>query len=118
MSGSRASRAILFGWVCPIGAAFAGLAAQAQPAPVPSRGELLYANHCVACHTEQMHWRMNKQARDWDTLRAQVQRWQGMARLGWSDADIDEVTRHLNDTIYQFPQPSPRAGTARGSGGR
>ena len=70
-----------------------------------SRGRLLYDNHCIECHTEQMHWRTLGAARDWDTLRAQVRRWQGEARLQWSEDDIDAVARHLNDTIYGFPRP-------------
>jgi cytochrome c5 len=79
-------------------------AAQAQ-APAPTRGELLYTTHCKLCHTEQMHWRTLNKARDWDSLRAQVRRWQGEARLQWSEDDINEVARHLNDTIYGFPRP-------------
>lgn len=71
----------------------------------PSRGQLLYSNHCVECHTTQMHWRTLRLARDWDSLKAQVRRWQGEARLQWSEQDIDAVTRHLNDTIYGFPRP-------------
>ena len=82
-------------------------AAHAQ-APGASRGQLLYSNHCIECHTVQMHWRTLRLARDWDTLRAQVTRWQREARLNWSDADIDAVTRHLNESIYQFPQPQAR----------
>jgi mono/diheme cytochrome c family protein len=70
-----------------------------------SRGRLLYDNHCIECHTEQMHWRTLGTARDWDTLKAQVRRWQGEARLQWSEDDIDAVARHLNDTIYGFPRP-------------
>jgi hypothetical protein len=77
--------------------------AQAQ---APSRGELLYTTHCGACHTTQMHWRDNKLATNWDTLKAQVRRWQGVARLEWSDADIDGVARHLNETIYRYPEPA------------
>lgn len=76
--------------------------AQAQRAA--SRGQLLYDVHCVECHTQQMHWRTLKQARDWDTLKAQVARWQDVAKLGWSDADVEEVARYLNQTIYQFPR--------------
>lgn len=71
----------------------------------PSRGELLYNNHCIACHSTQMHWRTLRLARDWDTLRAQVVRWKVNTGLPWSDAEVDDVTRHLNDTIYQYPQP-------------
>lgn len=84
--------------------------AQAPAAPVPSRGELLYSNHCVECHTVQMHWRTLRLARDWDTLKGQVRRWQDQARLQWNEEDIDAVARHLNDTIYQFPQPEVKAG--------
>jgi mono/diheme cytochrome c family protein len=86
----------------------------AQSSPAPSRGELLYATHCVECHNTQMHWRASRQARDWPSLQAQVRRWQAAAHLGWSGADINEVTRHLNDTIYHFAQP-PSASTAVGA---
>ena len=75
-------------------------AQQSGPAP---RGQLLYETHCVTCHTTQMHWREKRQARDWDSLEAQVRRWQGNASLQWSEADVRDVTRHLNDTIYHFP---------------
>lgn len=79
-------------------------AAQAQTM-APTRGELLYTTHCKLCHTEQMHWRALNRARDWDSLKAQVRRWQGEAKLQWSEDDIDEVARHLNDTIYGFARP-------------
>ena len=82
--------------------------AQAQPAPgpaaTPTRGQLLYDTHCIECHNAQIHWRALSQANDWGSLLAQVKRWQATAKLGWSDDDIAEVTRHLNDTIYKFPQ--------------
>lgn len=93
--------------------ACAGTAALAQPAAAPTRGQLLYATHCIECHSTQMHWRDQRQARDWDSLKAQVRRWQGNAALGWSDADIAEVARHLNDTIYRYPQSSDRLSQAR-----
>jgi predicted DNA-binding transcriptional regulator AlpA len=57
-----------------------------------------------------MHWRNQRQARDWVTLTAQVRLWQGVASLGWSEADIDDVARYLNDTIYQFPRQVSRLG--------
>lgn len=77
--------------------------------PAADRGELLYATHCVECHTAQVHWRARRLARDWATLRAEVGRWQEAARLGWSDADIDAVTLHLNRTIYRFDSPQEQA---------
>ena len=30
----------------------------------PSRGQLLYGNHCVECHTTAIHWRDQRLARD------------------------------------------------------
>ena len=105
-----------------VGAAGLVLAAGALQAQPTDRGQLLYSNHCVECHTVQMHWREQRLARDWNTLREQVTRWQANARLQWTEADIDAVARHLNDTIYRFPRmqalrPAPAraaAGTAPG----
>jgi hypothetical protein len=82
------------------------LAATAQAAPAtesPSRGELLYGTHCIACHDTQMHWRDKRLATDWPKLIAQVRRWQGVASLGWSEDDIRDVARHLNERIYRHP---------------
>jgi len=93
-----------------IGLMVACSAVCAQNAPAPSRGQLLYTTHCVACHNSQVHWRDRRLATDWDTLKAQVQRWQERVLLTWSDDDIVEVTRYLNDAIYRFPQTSDRKG--------
>jgi mono/diheme cytochrome c family protein len=80
----------------------AGAAAFAQAATETARGELLYATHCIACHSTQVHWREQKLARDWTTLRQQVRRWAGNAGLGWSDEEIADVARYLNATYYRF----------------
>ena len=80
--------------------------AQAQPGSAASRGELLYATHCMACHTTQVHWRQKKLATDWASLNAQVRRWAENAGLGWSDEDLVDVARYLNATQYRFPMPS------------
>ena len=82
---------------------FMGPASAAPPAP--ARGQLLYETHCIACHTTQMHWRAQRRVTDWAPLVAQVRRGQGDARLGWSEADVDAVARHLNDTIYRLAAP-------------
>jgi hypothetical protein len=74
------------------------------PTPEPTRGRLLYETHCIACHTSQMHWRDKRVVGDWVALVAQVRRWQERANLQWSEADVLEVARHLNATIYRLPQ--------------
>ena len=86
------------------------LPALAQPSDSPSRGQLLYEAHCVQCHTTQVHWRQARAARDWPGLRAQVQRWQSQIGEQWPQEDVDAVARHLNATIYHYPEDSERAG--------
>ena len=90
----------------------AALAAQAQSSPgggvvVPvSRGQALYNTHCIACHTTQVHWRDARVVTDWDSLKREVRRWQAANALAWPEADVVQVARHLNDTIYRYPQTS------------
>ncbi len=100
--------------------AFATLAgvtalAYSQVPPAATRGQLLYATHCISCHTTQMHWRTARLAHDWASLKVQVHRWQGNAGLQWVDADITEVARHLNDTIYHFPETTDRLSLSPGA---
>ena len=85
-------------------AILATVAIPSQAQQAPSRGRLLYDAHCIECHTQQIHWRTLKRARDWDTLALQVRRWQEVAKLEWSDSDVQEVARYLNETIYHFPR--------------
>lgn len=71
-----------------------------------SRGELLYATHCITCHSAQLHWRDNQLAQDWPSLKAEVRRWQGASWLGWSEDDVTEVATYLNTRFYRFPAPA------------
>jgi mono/diheme cytochrome c family protein len=80
--------------------------ANAQPNSHVSRGELLYSTYCIACHTDKIHWRDNKIAKDWAGLNAEVRRWQGIEGFKWSGDDIAEVARHLNALYYHYPEPS------------
>ena len=91
------------------GLAVAGMLVFAGAASAESRGEMLYTTHCIACHSTQMHWRDNRVATDWDSLREQVRLWQGRAQLSWSEADIVEVTRYLNKNIYRFGEATQQA---------
>ena len=77
-------------------------------APVPTRGELLYQTHCVACHDKQVHWRARKIVGNWADLAAEVRRWETNLGLGWSDDAVEDVTRYLNRAFYRFPDPAQR----------
>jgi mono/diheme cytochrome c family protein len=102
----------------PLMLSLACAAAQAQLPPAPaastfaptSRGQALYATHCIGCHNTQVHWRDDKLATDWASLKLLVRRWQATMALAWSEADIVEVTRYLNDSIYHYPQTSDLVG--------
>lgn len=82
------------------------------------RGELLYATHCVACHSTQQHWRDKRQAVDWPSLREQVRLWQTTAMLAWDGSDIDQVARYLNDTYYRYPLPAAAGATGQALAGQ
>lgn len=86
-----------------IAGAFLGASLLAPAAQAQSRGELLYATHCIACHTTEVHWRDKKMATNWVSLTFQVRRWQDASGLGWSESDIQDVARYLNETIYHYP---------------
>jgi len=72
------------------------------PAHGESRGEMLYSLHCKSCHTSKVHWREEKLATNWLSLKAQVFRWQSNIELGWGEDEITDVTRYLNTTYYHF----------------
>ena len=98
-----------------------------------ARGELLYATHCIACHSDKVHWRDKKLVTDWKGLQSEVDRWQGLSGLRWSAEDIADVARYLNTVYYRYPAglrestaksdarpPAQAAGTGRttGNGGK
>jgi mono/diheme cytochrome c family protein len=66
------------------------------------RGQLLYATHCNTCHTSQVHWREQKKVTDWNSLVMQVRHWQGIAALGWSEDEINDVAHYLNVMFYSY----------------
>lgn len=78
-------------------------ATEAHVAPDVSRGELLYATHCISCHNVDVHWRSKRLVTDRNSLRREVQRWQEASGLGWNSDDVAEVTRYLNILYYSYP---------------
>ena len=66
------------------------------------RGAMLYDNHCIQCHNQQIHWRKKNIVTDWTSLIAQVDRWQRASGLVWSKTDIEEVSRYLNGMYYHY----------------
>ena len=88
-----------------------GIRLMSPTAAAPSRGELLYETHCIACHTTQVHWRDQRLVSNYAGLVAQVVRWQGNTGLGWTSEEVREVARYLDVTFYHLPDaPPPQRG--------
>ncbi|MBE0626227.1 MAG: cytochrome c [Burkholderiales bacterium] len=69
------------------------------------RGGLLYGTRCVACHEDSVHNRNSRKAGSYGALRAQVLRWSAQAGGVWTEEEIDDVARYLNERYYRFPCP-------------
>lgn len=84
-----------------------------QPAltETPSRGQLLYENHCTSCHESVLQIRARHAVRSLPELRAQVGRWAANSRLPWGKEEIEEVVRYLNSRHYGFKTPGGSAPT-------
>jgi len=80
----------------------AGSLAYASPGQSQTRGEVLYSTHCITCHTTIIHWREKTLSTDWHSLKFQVWRWQSNIELGWSEDEIIDVSRYLNEVYYHF----------------
>ncbi len=80
--------------------------AHAEAGESGTRGALLYATYCNACHTSKIHWREQKAATDMDSLYTEVRRWQDNIGQEWTDAEIADVARYLNTRYYHFPERS------------
>ena len=84
-------------------------AAAAKPTPeMVSRGELLYENHCIACHESTAHIRHDRRAKSLPALEGWVIRWSNQQRLNWNAAEITDVVDYLNRRYYKFPLPSEK----------
>jgi len=70
--------------------------------PPMSRGEMLYRNHCIECHNQQIHWRDARIAADLNGLKNEVSRWQDAIGVKWSEEEVNEVSRYLNSTYYFY----------------
>lgn len=66
-------------------------------------GELLYTKNCITCHTAQVHWRERKLAADFKSLQAEVNHWQTLLSLDWSNQEIEDVSEYLDALYYHFP---------------
>ena len=70
-----------------------------------ARGSALYEERCGGCHSDSVHGRAKRIARDFEAVRGWLKRWSDTLTLRWSDQDIEDVTVWLNATYYGHPCP-------------
>ena len=83
-----------------LGFPLAGFAGDAK------RGEGLYSQQCRECHSESVHGRMNRAARNFTAIREWVRHWNESLKIGWSSEEVEDVTTYLNAAYYHFPPPA------------
>lgn len=69
----------------------------------PTRGQMLYENHCFTCHECQMHIRANTKVKKLSQLRYFVLIHSRELKLQWGDDERDAVTKYLNERYYKLP---------------
>lgn len=77
-------------------------AGKKQVEPRPSRGQLLYENHCTGCHTSVAHIRDDRRVRTLKELETWVARWAGERGLPWGAGDVADVVQYLDRHFYHF----------------
>ena len=59
----------------------------------------------MLCHAQSVHGRAKRVARDFEDIRAWVDRWNNTLELRWGKAEVDDVTVYLNTVYYRFACP-------------
>jgi len=83
--------------------ALAGAAAAVAQTPAPA--QTMHDTYCVMCHDSKIYTRENRTARDYESLRAEVNRWQTNVSLNWSETEVDAVTTWLAERYYGLKCP-------------
>lgn len=70
--------------------------------PVPTRGQMLYENHCMSCHQSAVFIRDKRHIQSLKALRGKVSHWANYLHLRWGKEEVEEVVSHLNSRYYRF----------------
>lgn len=70
--------------------------------PLPTRGQMLYENHCMSCHESVVFIRGTHRTQSLKALQEQVSHWAGYLRLRWGKQEVAEVVTYLNTHYYKF----------------
>jgi cytochrome c5 len=76
------------------------------PEIAPTRGQMLYENHCTRCHESTVHIREARRATSIKALESWVIRWSDQQQLDWGPGEVRDVVDYLNRRYYKFPPSS------------
>lgn len=68
----------------------------------PSRGQMLYENHCMSCHESVVLIRSDHRTQSLTELRGTVSNWVNYLHLHWGREEVEEVVTYLNNHYYRF----------------
>ena len=83
----------------------AGLAFMSD-AGAQSAAATMHDTYCIVCHSTEVYTRQTRLANDYESLRAQVDRWQSNVSLNWSNAEIDTMATWLAERYYGLDCPA------------
>jgi len=69
---------------------------------IGSRGQLLYEDHCQACHTSVVHVRETHKAQTLKDLEYWVTHWSDELKLPWGADEVRDVVDYLNVRYYKI----------------
>lgn len=67
-----------------------------------SRGQMLYENHCTACHKKQVYTRVNRKAKNIQQIKFWIIRHSRNFQLNWRNDEINAVTLYLSEHHYGY----------------
>lgn len=85
-----------------LGLALAGAGAATGQTPA----QTMHDTYCIMCHDTSVYTRDNRTARDYQSLRAEVDRWQSNVSLKWGEDEVEAVATWLAKRYYGFSCPS------------
>ena len=68
----------------------------------PTRGQLLYENHCMGCHESVVYIRTRRLIKSLPELRAETGRWATYTNLPWGKEELEDVVEFLNSRFYKY----------------
>ncbi len=77
----------------------------ASHAGAQSQAKTMHDTYCIMCHSTEVYTRESRIARDYDSLREQVERWQANVALNWSNTEIEMMTNWLAERYYGLSCP-------------